>query len=199
MPLPKVFPILIILLAILATQTVRAARWATVIKSYAIVYADYQLTGPIGKLPRGQRIRVGEVKRKHRTILPMALNGQLAWIKIADIQLEGTSTRPEIESQKIVERNVDEIVGTSDQKQIDVLTENNFLLFRYGTLASIRLGGVNTLPSSGTNYEFQNEDKESKSLSLFLDHKNPFGKWHWGLGLDYLEWIPNRRFIKPSP
>ena len=116
----------------------------------------------------------------------MALNGKLAWIKVVDIQIQKTSEHNEAESEKIFEHDIDKMIGAVGQEDDDDLSQNNYLLFRYGTLSNIQLDGVNTPPTSGTNYEFQNEDKESTSFSLFLEHKNPRRQWHWGLGFDYL-------------
>ena len=180
------FKILWILIISLSLSAVKAAQWAIVVRPDALVYADHRLISPIGKLPRGQKIRVGEVKRNHRTVLPMALNGKLAWIKIADIQIQRATEQNEEEAKKIFEHNIDELIGTVGQEDDDDLTQNNYLLFRFGTLSNIQLDGINTPPASGTNYEFQNEDKESTSFSLFLEHKNPRKSWHWGLGFDYL-------------
>ena len=61
-----------------------AAQYAHVKTEKAVIYADQELTSPLGYAIRGKKVRVGEVPRKYGTILPILVStlkrqGKPAW------------------------------------------------------------------------------------------------------------------------
>lgn len=63
-----------------------AAEWAVVESSKAIVYADPEMSSPIGYFQKGKKIRVGEVKRNKGRVLPTVLNNKIVYVRVADLQ-----------------------------------------------------------------------------------------------------------------
>lgn len=77
-----------------------AAQWAIVGKEKAVIYSDPEMTSPIGYVGRGKKVRVGEVKRNKGRMLPIVVNGKIAYIRVSDIYtseneqlLEGVTQR----------------------------------------------------------------------------------------------------------
>lgn len=63
-----------------------AAQWASVSVPKAVVYADIQMSSPIGYLTEGQKIRVGEVQRNKGRLLPTTYKGKVVYIRVEDVQ-----------------------------------------------------------------------------------------------------------------
>ncbi len=184
MPILKVLWTLIIFFL---TFTVKAAQLAIITQDKAIIYSDPQLTSPIGYIREGKRIYVGKVKRKHGTILPIAINGKVAWIKVSAIHLIKKGSTLKQKQGKITEHDIESIVGTNDEKNLDPLTQNNYLLLRVSHLSSPRFNTETTTPQGGIAHNFEEEEKTGKSFSLLFEHKNPYRQWHWGAGIDYMK------------
>ena len=68
------------------TQSIFAARWAVIQSDKAIVYADKEMSSEIGYIPKGKKIRVGEVSRNRGRVLPIVISNKIAYVKISDIQ-----------------------------------------------------------------------------------------------------------------
>jgi len=62
-----------------------AAKWATVLSEKAIIFADKQMQVPIGFIAKGKKVRVGEVVRNYGKVLPLVVQGKIAYIKVSDI------------------------------------------------------------------------------------------------------------------
>ncbi|MEX0798153.1 MAG: hypothetical protein WD025_01835 [Bacteriovoracaceae bacterium] len=63
-----------------------AAQWAEVSAQKALIYADVEMTAPIGYFKKGQKLRVGEVARNKGRLLPTAYKGRVVYVQTADIQ-----------------------------------------------------------------------------------------------------------------
>jgi len=93
--------ILIIFSFLISTSLVFAAQWATITKEKAVIYADQELTAPIGYIRRGKKIRVGEIARSYGKIIPVVVNGKVTYIKIQDIGLSGELAILETPTERI--------------------------------------------------------------------------------------------------
>lgn len=69
-----------------------AAQFAYIFAQKAVIYADAEMSAPIGYLPKGTKIRVGEVARNKGRVLPTVINGKIAYVKTDDIQSSLNST-----------------------------------------------------------------------------------------------------------
>ncbi len=63
-----------------------AAEWATITADRAVVYSDVQMSSEIGYISKGKKVRVGEVKRNKGRLLPIVINGKIAYLKVEDIE-----------------------------------------------------------------------------------------------------------------
>jgi hypothetical protein len=68
-----------------------ASQDAIVITERAVVYADREMTSPIGYINRGKKIVVGEVARNKAQVYPIIVSGKLAYIRVLDISTEKES------------------------------------------------------------------------------------------------------------
>ena len=80
----KIHFLLLAFLFVLSSP-VHSARQATISSQYAIIYADLNLSSPIGKISKGQKIKVGTIARRNNSVVPIAISGKIAWIRISDI------------------------------------------------------------------------------------------------------------------
>ena len=69
------------------TLSVYGYQFATIQAKKAIIYADVELSSPIGYLKRGTRVRVGEVYKKYGSVLPIAITGRLGFVLVSDLYL----------------------------------------------------------------------------------------------------------------
>lgn len=81
--------LLLILLAIMLTgPQLQAAQTAVVQVEQAPIYADKEMTSPLGQVPMGKKLRVGSVARNRGQVVPVIVSGKVAWIRIKDLYLE---------------------------------------------------------------------------------------------------------------
>jgi hypothetical protein len=113
--------------------TLQAAQWAYVTNEKAVIYADQQMTSPIGYVTKGNKVRIGEVSRNKGRVYPIIVNGRIAWIAEQDIQtnkrlagLEGAMNRIRQRNQETLNRflTIDYITGA---KQWSVTSESSLL------------------------------------------------------------------------
>ncbi|MFA5584302.1 MAG: hypothetical protein WDA09_08815 [Bacteriovoracaceae bacterium] len=65
-----------------------AAQTAIVVADQAVIYSTSELTGPIGYVPRGKKVQVGEVARNRNQAYPIIVSGKIAYIRARDISFE---------------------------------------------------------------------------------------------------------------
>lgn len=81
----KVF-ILLIALFLWLPLDATAAQWARISAEKAVLYADVEMSSPIGWVKKGQKIRVGDVARNKGRLLPSVYKGKVVFVKVDDIQ-----------------------------------------------------------------------------------------------------------------
>ena len=98
-------PLLSAIFCCLFLSSAFAAQVAIVISDRAIIYADRQMSAPIGYLKKGKKLKVGEVKRNKGRVLPVVVNGRIAYIKVADIQTSKDIKLLEKASERIIKQS----------------------------------------------------------------------------------------------
>ncbi len=69
-----------------------AAQQAIVLAEKAIVYADQEMTSPLGYLVRGKKVKVGDTRLNNHTVYAFVLRGKVAYISAVDVSTELDST-----------------------------------------------------------------------------------------------------------
>ncbi len=161
-------------LIILFVYQAKAAQVALVIAQQAVVYADQQLTTPIGYVKNGKKIKVGDVKRKKGTILPIIISGRVAFIKTRDIALQDI-VGIEHTGHRISEHDIEQ----NFKKDADRLNEHNFLQL---SLNNQGLGSQ----WKDLNEAAGNETADrANSISLSFEHRPLYKRMSWGIGASY--------------
>lgn len=75
-------------LSFLYCQSLLAAQDAVVIADEAVVYSDLQMTSPVGFVPKGKKIRVGDIPRNNAQLYPIVVAGRIGYIRILDVSTE---------------------------------------------------------------------------------------------------------------
>jgi len=170
----KVLSKILLILLTLLSLSANSAQIALIIAPKAVVYADQQLTTPIGYIKNGKKVRVGEVKRKKGTILPIIISGRIAFIKTRDIALQEIKGI-EHKGHRISEHDIEQ----NFKLDADKLNENNFLQL---TINNQSLGSqweeVNNTAGNDT-------PSNANTLSLIFEHRPIFKRMSWGAGISY--------------
>ena len=170
------FFLLFLFFPFLSMENTLAAKIAQVIIPKAIVYADEDLTAPIGHVSNGKLIPVGKPLLHKTEIVPVIISGRLAYVHIQDIRYVSEEDE-ELEKRKGAprEHKIDQEFMTTEDK----LTENNFVTFSYGAIGT------------GTEVQtfFEKADgREQSSFHRFvvdLYHRTPEKRVNWGISFEY--------------
>lgn len=149
---------------------------AKIVVPRAIVYAEEYLLTPLGYIPNGKLIAVGNPRRVNKDIVPTIISGRLAYLELSDIEFLDDS----IDDQKskigsIAEHDVDVILKRPEEK----LNENNSILFL--------LSRFNAGPEVNAFF-FELEDKYASwytSLHVGLVHRKPLSRLFYGFGWEF--------------
>lgn len=156
---------------------ISAAQIAIVQSKKAVIYADVDLQSPVGYVRKGKQLQVGNVKRHQNQVLPVVVNGQVAWVKVIDLYL------PEEERPSESWRKVSEHEVLEDDEVKDPMDQNNYLSLKMSP-ATLALSGT-AESSSGATSSFDQEVQSGIEYDLLYEHKNPYHSMHWGVGLSY--------------
>ena len=169
----KFFLFLNILLGL--TVSVRGAQVGIVQSSKAVIYSDIELKSPIGYVRKGKQLAVGEVKRRRGEILPVVVNGRIAWIRVSDLVLPNSQKSFE-QDKKITEHEV-----LIEENAKDPLNQNNYITLRTGP------SSMSVTSTSEVAGDSDSELTTAAETSLMFEHKNPYRVFHWGLGVEYFQ------------
>lgn len=166
---------ILFIFSLLATFSASAAEVAYVVSEKAIIYSDMELTIPIGYARRGKKIKVGEVARKHGTVLPTVVSGRVAYVKRDDIQLAeelakdgGTYVTPKVTDHEVL---------FEEQKFEDNFAENNHVILMSGSMGT------------GNEWKELAGSQESATLSTIgvgIEHRPELRNYSWAVGLNYI-------------
>lgn len=149
-----------------------SAQVALVKSAKAVIYSDIDLKSAIGFVRKGKQLAVGEVKRRRGEILPVIVNGRIAWIRVEDISLPGEEKSFD-KSRKVTEHEI-----VVEDKTKDPLGQNNFI-----TLQS----GPSAIKFSTSGADDSTDLSTATETSLMFNHKNPYRMIHWGFGFDFFQ------------
>jgi hypothetical protein len=93
----KIFRLPIFMLTVFFCQNLWAYQSAIVIADKAVIYADEQMSAPLGYVRKGKKIKVGEIPRNRAQVYPIIVSGKRAFIRVLDLSTEVES----IESGKL--------------------------------------------------------------------------------------------------
>lgn len=124
---PSLTPIVLVLTAILICQDLWASQAAIVTAEEAVIYADKQMSAPVGYVRKGKKIRVGSVSRNRAQVYPIVVSGKLAYIRVIDV-----STAREISGETNL---VTERFRNMTKEKLE--TNYSFSVFNYATQISL--------------------------------------------------------------
>lgn len=87
-PLPRIFAILMVMFHV---QDLWAVQDAMVMVDSAVVFADEQMSSPVGYIRKGRKIKVGDVARNRAQVYPIIVSGKVAYIRVLDVTTEKES------------------------------------------------------------------------------------------------------------
>ena len=153
-----------------ATYTARIAA------AKAVVYADENMLSPLGYIANGKAIRVGNPRRMNKDLVPLIVQGRLAFIEIKDIRYEDSSNEEyKFKKGAPLEHNFDLELAKPEER----ISENNSLFL---TLHAYTPGSE----VKNTAMYFTEADVSFiKGFNLQFFHREQSSKFFWGLGLDY--------------
>ena len=155
----------------LLSSTAWGTRHAHVKTDHAVVYADQNLSTPLGHISRGKRVVVGEVPRKYGTLLPILVAGKVGWIQIRDIQFVAIA---DSDSESMLEHDIIAL-EKSDNLGINnhiSLVNNVFVFGKEWEELSYAIGDeVGLRPFY---------------MTVYFDHRPPSLRYSFGIGLSYL-------------
>lgn len=78
-------------------QKLWASQEAMVLADRAVIYSDREMTSPIGYVPRGKKLVVGEIARNKGQVYPIVVSGKVGYIRVLDV----TTERESMESTRL--------------------------------------------------------------------------------------------------
>ena len=116
-----------VVVSITFCQDLWAAQEAIVTSEKAVIYADEQLTSPVGFVRRGKVVTIGDVARNKKRVYPIIVSGKIAYIRVADVNSENEGEASHV------------IVAERFQKATQPQEKNNYSvsLFNYATQITV--------------------------------------------------------------
>lgn len=88
----------------LCARTSFAADWAVVQSAKALVFADPEMSSPVGYFKKGQKLRVGEVARNEGRVLPTVFKKRIVYVRVADLETSEDLSLVRSATQRIFEK-----------------------------------------------------------------------------------------------
>ncbi len=79
------------LIPIFFCQNMLASQDAMVTAEEAVIYADDQMSAPVGYVRKGKRIKVGDIARNKSQVYPIVVSGKISYIRVIDVSTEKES------------------------------------------------------------------------------------------------------------
>jgi hypothetical protein len=158
----------------LYSRTAHSAQMAVVSSAQAIIYADQNLTSPIGYVRNGRRLLVGSQARARGSVVPVVVSGRIAYVQLKDVTLSNQLG--------------DSLTNSDQQRELEHLVEAKFedtdrYSFAENNYFSVGLGSGTTSSFSNT---FGIDNASFTELSLEVDHRPIISRYSVGVGLVYL-------------
>ena len=118
-----------IFLSMLCCQNLWASQDAMVIAEDAVIYADEQMSAPVGYVRKGKKIKVGEISRNKSQVYPVVVSGKISYIRVIDVSTE----KENMTSNRLVAERFQKVTFEE--------TTNNYSvgLFNYATQINLNL------------------------------------------------------------
>lgn len=178
----NVFKILIFFNLLLVSCNIFAIQYAVIQKYKAKVYADKELTSPIGYISKGKKVKVGEVLREYGTVLPIAISGRIAYIKVDDLYLSASMQAKLDKNSKDSGLSRRSVVIIKEEHKENFF-KNNYIGYSFRPF--IYQGDWSTLSSNLGN----TINTRGKAHYITFTHRSPYHDWHYGFdfGMNYLQ------------
>ncbi|OFZ17159.1 MAG: hypothetical protein A2X86_01540 [Bdellovibrionales bacterium GWA2_49_15] len=164
--------IIILGLLFVLSPGLRAAQDVWVKSEWAIVYADKQMLSPIGKIRQGKKIRASDVPRQYGAIIPIAVNGQVAYVYTKDLIMNSEEA---VSDGHKFNRQFDLFYEASDSFMDDLKQNNHFI-----ASAGQMIPGKDWKVMSN---EVGDSVSNATMFKIAFEHRPPFYKVAWGAGL----------------
>lgn len=153
----------------------RAADQAIINSEKALIYADADLSTPIGFLRRGKSIIVGSNPLKNGIIFTVVLPGRIAYIQAKDLKIEKDNNS----TQKVTEHNIEIL----EKPPEEIFSINNYITPMVSTM---EMGSQwKDLQTNMQDAEGQ-PDTRINYWRLLWEHRDQRFKLNWGMGLDFM-------------
>jgi hypothetical protein len=162
------------------TTPVYASRYALVMNKRAIVYADQDLDSPIGYLPAGKKIMIGETERKRGSIISIVVAERIAWIRLADISIERDSYSTFDKKKSSRFTISEEEFRNINEKAASSFSNNLYLYLSYGVFNLDQ-----DFEQFTTDLGSEEPVLYSNNFSIEVVHRTPFKRTFWSVGLSY--------------
>src|SRR5690606_19273923 len=83
-----------LLLSLTFCPTLWAVQEAIVVADQAVIYADQEMSSPLGFIRRGKKVKVGDIARNRSQVYPIIVSGKVAYIRVLDISTEKDALDP---------------------------------------------------------------------------------------------------------
>ena len=97
----SVSSLLTVLTIVFFCHNLWASQDGIVIAEEAVIYADRQMSAPVGYVRKGKKIRIGSIPRNQAQVYPIVVSGKLAYIRVIDVS---TSREISGETNLVTER-----------------------------------------------------------------------------------------------
>jgi hypothetical protein len=112
-------------------QNLWASQEAVIIADSAIVYADKQMSAPVGYIAKGKKVRIGVVPRNRAQVYPIVVSGKIAYIRSLDVSPISDSDTPQrLMTERFSKQTQKKLVGSyslsyfSYMSQVSLENEN---------------------------------------------------------------------------
>lgn len=78
----------LVILLLLGSVSAWALQDGIVIVDRAVIYADRQMSSPLGFIRKGKKVRLGNIPRNKAQVYPIAISGKVGYIRIQDVSTE---------------------------------------------------------------------------------------------------------------
>lgn len=141
-----------------------ASQEAMVLAERAIIYSDREMTSPVGYVPRGRKVTVGEIARNKGQVYPIIVSGKIAYIRVVDV----TTAKESIESTRLTAERF--------QKNAKEAPETKFVVSYFSYSAQIALDESNGVADNeavlwhGVSIKTEALVKERVDVQLLLNY-----------------------------
>ena len=99
---------LALILSLFLCQNIWAAQSAIVMSERAVIYADEQMSAPVGFVRKGKKLKIGENTRNKSQVYPIMVSGKIAYIRVVDVNTEKESVDSTVLAAERFQKNTED-------------------------------------------------------------------------------------------